>query len=120
MPSLYIYIEGGGAVTILFGSKEGVMNYIQKLLSIGIRLVWPILLGFGVVDATPLLSPVYGPGQGPRLVVTSLGNPVGPASTPGAHARCSSSLQETKHSVIFNLCHNIWNYVINQHFMMLV
>jgi hypothetical protein len=33
------------------------------------------------VDATPLLSPVCGSGQGPRLVVTSLGNPVGPTST---------------------------------------
>jgi hypothetical protein len=79
-PSRYIDREGGGAVTILVGSK-GVLNYIQKLLSIGIRLVWPILLGFGVVDATPLLAPVCGPGQGPRLVVTSLGNPVGPVST---------------------------------------
>jgi hypothetical protein len=78
-PSLYINREGGGAVTILVRSKEGVLNYIQKLLSIGIRLVWPILLGFGVVDATPLLALVCGSGQGPRLVVTSLGNPVGPA-----------------------------------------
>jgi hypothetical protein len=33
------------------------------------------------VDATPLLALVCGPGQGPRFVVTSLGNPVGPAST---------------------------------------
>jgi hypothetical protein len=80
-PSLYIDREGCGAVTILVGSKEGVLNYIQKLLSIGIRLVWPILLWFGVVDATPLLAPICGPGQGPRLVVASLGNPVGPTST---------------------------------------
>jgi hypothetical protein len=82
-PSLLFYIdrEGCGAVTILVGPKEDVLNYIQKLLSIGIRLVWPILLGFGVVDATPLLALIYGPGQGPWLVVASLGNPVGPAST---------------------------------------
>jgi hypothetical protein len=79
-PSLYIDREGSGVVTILVRSKEGVLNYIQKLLSIGIWLVWPILLGFGIVDATPLLAPVCGPGQGPRLVVTSLENPVGPAS----------------------------------------
>jgi hypothetical protein len=79
-PSLYIDKEGGGVVTILVGSKEGVLNYIQKLLSIGIRLVWPILLGFGIVDATPLLALVCGLGQGPQLVVTSLENPVGPAS----------------------------------------
>jgi hypothetical protein len=38
-PSLYIDREGGGAVIILVRSKEGVLNYIQKLLSIGIRLV---------------------------------------------------------------------------------
>jgi hypothetical protein len=31
-PSLYIYREGSGAVTILIRSKEGVLNYIQKLL----------------------------------------------------------------------------------------
>jgi hypothetical protein len=61
-PSLYIDREGYGAVTILVGSKEGVLNEIQKLLSIGIWLVWPILLGFGVVDATPLLAPVCGLG----------------------------------------------------------
>jgi hypothetical protein len=35
IPSLYIDREGGGTVTILVGSK-GVLNYIQKLLSIGI------------------------------------------------------------------------------------
>jgi hypothetical protein len=28
-------------------------------------LFTPILLGFGVVDATPLLAPVYRPSQGP-------------------------------------------------------
>jgi hypothetical protein len=33
------------------------------------------------VDATPLLAPVCGASQGPQLVVTLLGNPVGPAST---------------------------------------
>jgi hypothetical protein len=33
--------------------------------SIEIWLVWPILLIFGVVDATPLLAPVCGLGQGP-------------------------------------------------------
>jgi hypothetical protein len=65
MPSLYINREGSGAVIILVGSKEGVLNYIQKLLSIGIRLVWLILLGFGAVDATPLLALVCGSGQGP-------------------------------------------------------
>jgi hypothetical protein len=81
IPSLYIDREDGGVVTILVGSKEGVLNYIQKLLSIGIWLVWPILLRFSVVDVTPLLAPVCGPGQGLWLVVTSLGNPVGPAST---------------------------------------
>jgi hypothetical protein len=80
-PSLYIDREGRGAVTILVGSKEGVLNYIQKLLSIKIRLVWPILLGFGVVDATPLLALICGLGQGPRLIVTSLENPVGLTST---------------------------------------
>jgi hypothetical protein len=80
-PSFYIKREGGGAVTILVGSEKDFLNYIQKLLSIGIRLVWHILLGFGVVDATSLLAPVYGPGQGPRLVVTSLGNLVGSTST---------------------------------------
>jgi hypothetical protein len=80
-PSLYIDREGGGAVTILVGSKESVLNYIQKLFSIGIRLVWPILLEFGIVDVTSLLAPVCGPGQGPRLVVTSLGILVDPAST---------------------------------------
>jgi hypothetical protein len=80
-PYLYIDREGRGAVTILVGSKEGVLNYIQKLLSIKIRLVWPVLLGFGVVDATPLLAPICGSDQGPRLVVTSLENPVGLAST---------------------------------------
>jgi hypothetical protein len=80
-PSLYIDREGYGVVTILVGSKEGILNEIQKLLSIGIWLVWRILLGFGVVDATPLLALVCGPGQGPRFVVTSLGNPLGPAST---------------------------------------
>jgi hypothetical protein len=62
-PSFYIKREGGGAVTILVGSEKDVLNYIQKLLSIGIWLVWPILLGFGVVDATSLLAPVCGPGQ---------------------------------------------------------
>jgi hypothetical protein len=81
MPSLYIDRESCGAVTILVGSKEGVLNYIQKLLSIWILLVWHILLGLGVMDATPLLALVCGPGQGPRLVVTSLGNPMGPTST---------------------------------------
>jgi hypothetical protein len=64
-PSLYINREGCGAVTILVGSKEGVLNQTQKLLSIGIQLVWPILLGFGVVDATPLLALVCGPSQDP-------------------------------------------------------
>jgi hypothetical protein len=43
-PSLYIDREGGGAITILVGSKEGVLNYVQKLLATGIWLVWPILL----------------------------------------------------------------------------
>jgi hypothetical protein len=39
MLSLYIDREGDGAVTILVGSKEDALNYIQKkLLSIGIRL----------------------------------------------------------------------------------
>jgi hypothetical protein len=33
------------------------------------------------VDAAPLLASVRGPGQGPRLVVTLLVNPVRPAST---------------------------------------
>jgi hypothetical protein len=79
-PSLYIDREGGGVVTILVKSKESVLNYIQKLLSIGIRLVWPIVLGFSVVDATPLLALVCGLGKGPWLVVTSLGNPVGHTS----------------------------------------
>jgi hypothetical protein len=79
--SLYIGKEGCGAVTILVGSKEGVLNLIQKLPSIGIRLVWPIQLEFGVVVATSLLAPVRGPGQGPRLVVTLLRNHVGPTST---------------------------------------
>ena len=78
---LSLYREGCGAITILVESKEGVMNQIQKVLFIGIRLVWPILLGFGVADAAPLLASARGSGQGPRPVVTSLGNPVGPAST---------------------------------------
>jgi hypothetical protein len=34
--SLYIDREGCGAVTILVGSKEGVLNKIQKILFIGI------------------------------------------------------------------------------------
>jgi hypothetical protein len=36
-PSLYIDREGGGAITILVGSKEGVLTYIQKLLS---TIIW--------------------------------------------------------------------------------
>jgi hypothetical protein len=79
MASFYIGREDCGAVTILVGSKEGVL--IQKLLFIGIRLVWPILLGLDVVDAIPLLAPVCGPVQGPQLIVILLGNLVGPAST---------------------------------------
>jgi hypothetical protein len=39
MTSLYIDIEGYGAVTILVGSKEDALNQIQKLLFIGIQLV---------------------------------------------------------------------------------
>ena len=78
---LFINREGRGAITILVGSTEGVRNYIQKVLSIGIRLVWPILLRFGVAVAAPLLASVRGPGQGPRSVVALLGSPVGPAST---------------------------------------
>jgi hypothetical protein len=69
IPSLYIDREDGGVVTILVGSKEGVLNYIQKLLSIGIWLVWPILLRFSVVDVTPLLAPVCGPGESPMFGV---------------------------------------------------
>jgi hypothetical protein len=72
MPSLYIDGEGCGAIIILVESKE--------LLSIGIRLVWPILLVFGVANAAPLLAPVRGPGQGPRLIVISLENPMDPIS----------------------------------------
>ena len=79
--SLFINREGRGAITILVGSTEGVRNYIQKVLSIGIRLVWPILLRFGVAVAAPLLASVRGPGQGPRSVVALLRSPVGPAST---------------------------------------
>jgi hypothetical protein len=37
------------------------------------------------VDATPLLVPVRGPGQGPRLKVTLLRNPMGPASIGPKH-----------------------------------
>jgi hypothetical protein len=59
--SLYIEREGCGAVTILVVSKEGVLNQIQKLVSIGIWLVRPILLEFGVADAAPLLASVRGP-----------------------------------------------------------
>jgi hypothetical protein len=46
-----------------------------------LRLIWPILLGVDVADAAPLLASARGPGQGPWPIVTSLGNPVGPAST---------------------------------------
>jgi hypothetical protein len=59
--SLYIDREGCGAITILVGSKEGVLNQIQKVLSIEIWLVWPILLGVGVADAAPLLASTRGP-----------------------------------------------------------
>jgi hypothetical protein len=45
-----------------------------------VRLVWPILLGFGVAVVVPLPT-VCGLGHGPRLRVASLGDPVGPAST---------------------------------------
>jgi hypothetical protein len=54
--SLYIDREGCGAVTILVGSKECVLNKIQKVLFLGIRPVRPILLRFGVANAAPLLA----------------------------------------------------------------
>jgi hypothetical protein len=72
-------------VTILVRSKEGVLNWLQKLFFIGMRLVWPILLGFGVADVAPLLAPVCGLGQSPWLIVIPLGNPMGPASTTLEH-----------------------------------
>jgi hypothetical protein len=59
--SLYIDRKGCGAITILVGSKEGVLNQIQEVLSIGIWLVWLILLGVGVADVAPLLASTRGP-----------------------------------------------------------
>jgi hypothetical protein len=52
----------------------------RRYFPIGARLVWPILLGLGVAVVAPFSASVRGLDQGPRLIVVSLGNLVGPAS----------------------------------------
>jgi hypothetical protein len=63
-------------------AKKVFWSEYRRYFPTGVRLVWPILLGLGVAVAAPLPASVRVPGQGPWLVVVSLGNLVGPAKPP--------------------------------------